>query len=484
MMSTARCQHALKLKTMKSAPLSNGTARESPDASQEVNSATLPSTSGWLRTSLGQSVSRLLDRLPAGRLTRSVAVLAGSTVLGQAVGIAASPLLTRLYSPAEFGAMGVYSSILAITLIVASLRYELAIPLAENDEDAAAIVVLSLAAIALTVSIMALGVWWLRAEIIQWTNTPLLSRHLWLLPVGFAAAGVYQTFSLWATRKKAFGLLGRTRLSQGLASVVTKTVLFPFGLIGLLLGSIAAVAAGVGSLACSILRDDRDLFRTPARRAVSMAVRYRRFPQVSSISGIINAAGLHLPMLMLAYLYGPIVAGQFALVRTAVIAPTGFLGQAVGQVYLGEGASLVRTSSSALHDLFVLASKRLLAIAAMPMLLLVTFGPSLFTFAFGPEWEAAGQFARPLALLMAFNLVVAPLGHTLNLLERQVLLLVWDCFRLMLVLAGFAMAGFYGWSPVTTVAVYSGMLVLAYVILWFVLRTSIRCAMHKGPEQG
>ncbi len=67
--------------------------------------------------------------LPKGRLGRAVAVLVTGTAFGQLIVLAASPLVTRLYTPADFGVLGVFSAFLGILGIAVTLRYELAIPL-------------------------------------------------------------------------------------------------------------------------------------------------------------------------------------------------------------------------------------------------------------------------------------------------------------------------------------------------------------------
>ena len=478
-----RFQNETRLPKLKKSSLSSMTAPEFPAESpcvEPVLGAEVASSGPPSLSARGTRIARsLLDRLPGGRFTRSVVVLAGGTAMGQAVSIAAAPVITRLYSPADYGAMGVYTSLLAIFCVVASLRYELAILLPEKDEDAAATVVLSLAIISFTVSIFGLGVWWLHVEIIQWTNTPALGLYLWLLPVGVAWTGVYNVFNYWAIRKKAFGLIARTRLFQRIAAVITKIGGYPFGLVGLLLGNIVAASAGIVSLVAFVVREDRNLFNTTNCRAmVRMAARYRRFPQISSVSGIMNATSLHLPMLMLAAFYGQIVTGQFALVLVVATYPTGFLGQAVGQVYLGEGASAVRNSPSTLYHLFLPVTKRMSVIAIVPMLVLVTLGPSLFVFVFGREWREAGEFARVLAPMMACQFVVSPLGSTLNLLERQAYLLAWDCFRITLVVASLGLPAFLGWTAITAIGVYSGVMIVAYVVLWILIKVTISCAIR------
>jgi len=55
----------------------------------------------------------------------------------------AAPLLTRLYSPDDFGVLTVYIGILSLLSVIASLRYELAIPLPEDEREVVALTLLS-----------------------------------------------------------------------------------------------------------------------------------------------------------------------------------------------------------------------------------------------------------------------------------------------------------------------------------------------------
>ena len=64
------------------------------------------------------------------------------TAAGQLVSILLSPVLTRLYSPQQFGVLSVYTALLTILVVIASLRYELTVPMAASDEDAINLVAL------------------------------------------------------------------------------------------------------------------------------------------------------------------------------------------------------------------------------------------------------------------------------------------------------------------------------------------------------
>ena len=88
-------------------------------------------------TALKELRTLLLKKSRGRSFARNVAVLAGGTALGQGLAVLASPLLTRLYTPSGFGVLAAYTSIFSILLVVVALRYELAIPLPEDDETRA-----------------------------------------------------------------------------------------------------------------------------------------------------------------------------------------------------------------------------------------------------------------------------------------------------------------------------------------------------------
>ena len=58
------------------------------------------------------------------------------TSLAQAIPIIISPILTRIYTPEDFGLLALFLSITNIIGSVANGRYELAIMLPKEDEDA------------------------------------------------------------------------------------------------------------------------------------------------------------------------------------------------------------------------------------------------------------------------------------------------------------------------------------------------------------
>ena len=74
--------------------------------------------------------------LPQSAYARNVLTLMTGTTLAQAIPIAISPILTRLYSPEEFGRFQLFASVATNLAVLGCGRYEFALPLARDEAEA------------------------------------------------------------------------------------------------------------------------------------------------------------------------------------------------------------------------------------------------------------------------------------------------------------------------------------------------------------
>ena len=85
----------------------------------------------------------MLQRITRSSFVRNIAIVASGQAFAQGLAVAASPILTRLYHPDAFGAFGILLSLAALGVVLAGLRYELAIVLLKDDGAASNLLVLS-----------------------------------------------------------------------------------------------------------------------------------------------------------------------------------------------------------------------------------------------------------------------------------------------------------------------------------------------------
>jgi len=423
--------------------------------------------------------------LPRGRFARNVGVLAGGTALGQTIAVLTSPILTRLYTPKDFGVLAVYTSILGIVSVIASLRYELAIPLPEKDEDAANLLALSIGIVVFMGLLASVVTWLLGAQIVSWTNISALRPYLWLLPVGVVMVGIYQVLNYWAVRKQAFTQIARTKLNQGAGLAIAQIGLglLKSGPLGLLIGRIVGQAAGITTLAMLAYKKDKKALKAISPSQVRyMFARYRRFPLFSSGAALINALGLQLPVLLLSGLYGAQVVGQFMLVQRVFGLPLTFLGTSVSKVYLSQAAQKARTDVQGLQKLFYAVAKKMAVLGSVPTIILVGVGPSLFPLVFGIEWREAGVYAQIMAVTFLSAFVTIPLSYTFSVLERQDLSLMWNGSRLLLSAGSIVIAYKLRWSATYAVVAYSVGMLGGYLSLFILSAIAIRGETKKEEK--
>lgn len=82
--------------------------------------------------------------MPKAPIARGIGLLVGGTAGAQLLMIGATPIITRLYQPSDYGILATFTAILGLVNVISCLRYELAIPLPKKSEDAYNLVALSI----------------------------------------------------------------------------------------------------------------------------------------------------------------------------------------------------------------------------------------------------------------------------------------------------------------------------------------------------
>lgn len=366
----------------------------------------------------------LLRRLlPQSRFGRNVAILMSGTVFAQAIPILTSPILTRLYSPDSFGAFALFISVATLCAMVATGKYDFAVMVTKEDQDARALVLLVLLlSMLFSGSLLFIGVIW-GQYLFSLLHTSFSYDSFWVigLPVTVMVLAIYQVFYVYTNRCSAYK---RISFSQAAQAVVTAVANIGLGLTKdlhyYLIGSkLLGLFTSILILQATLGRSMRTFFTRQHWDALPvLARRYINFPKLSLPADMLSQVAADLPVYMLITLYGDASAGLYALSLRVVGAPLTIIGAAVQNVFRQEAAAHYSQHGEC-RQIYLRTFKVLAGLALVPFLLLGLLAAPLFGFIFGAQWVAAGEMTQVMIIMYYFKFVASPLSYMYFIVERQ-----------------------------------------------------------------
>lgn len=424
-------------------------------------------------------LARKLRTISGSGFLADVAKLSVGTLSGRLIAVLALPFLTRLYSPEDFAILATYLAILGIVSVVACLRLEIAIPLAETDEDSVNLLALALSALALLTLTTTLLATFIPDRLADWIGNPAIKPYLWLVPLGIALAGTYSAFQYWATRMKRFGHIARTRVTQSLLGSATMLSMgwLAFTPLGLLLGNAISFGAGGLGLALGVVRNDKGLLRQIRPSNMLTALRhYKRYPLFSTPEALLNVAGSKLPVLIIAAAAGS-EAGFLMLATQLMTIPMSLLGGSISQVYISRAPEALREGR--LHALTVSIMRRLALIGVPSLLLVGLLAPPLVPYVFGAEWARTGVIIAWMTPWIMLQFIASPVSMVMFVTGRQVELLYIRFITLALRIGAIGI-GIIFFSSSNLVELFSISSAIVYLLMAYVfLRASKKTIVER-----
>ncbi|WP_201532119.1 lipopolysaccharide biosynthesis protein [Psychrobacter sp. LFX-11D] len=402
-----------------------------------------------------------------GSFVRNVSMLVGGTAFAQLITIILLPVLTRLYSPEDFGVLAVYLSFVSLISVVSCLRLEIAIPIPKEDKDALVLFVLSLGSVVVITLLTVVGTILFSKQIYLATEGKL-EGYVWLIPLSVFFSGIYAALQYWATRHKAFSLVAKTRLSQAVGGSSTQIGLGYAGLgpLGLLIGQLVSIGAGIIGLSRYFIKNSSSLLRdVKFSELKSVFKQYDRFPKYSTWEAFANSGAMQIPVILIAYYAVSAEAGFLMLAMRLLSAPMSLIGGAVGQVYLAEASE--KNYEGQLRQ-FTHNTVRALAKIGTPTIIFAGMAaPFLIPIIFGKEWQRAGILIAWMSPWFLMQFITSPVSMALHITNNPKIAMLLQFFGLLLRVGGVVISGLYYRSYIVEVYAITGF--IFYSIYLFVV---------------
>jgi len=399
----------------------------------------------------------------------NVALMAGGTTFSGMLVFLAEPVTSRLFPPEAFGVVSTFYAWATILGAIACLRYEMAILLPREEEDAGNILVLCLFILAATTILVGAAIFVFGTGILSLMRMETLwPSCIWLLPAAVFLTGADLLLRRWHTRHRRFGSIALSRSMQniprviaevggGLAGFTSAVNLAAFRVIGLIGSPL--------NLLYNLLRHDlKGVFtRFTKEGMILVARRYIKFPLFESASALVLLLSLYSPIILLASFFGPDEAGLFAKAFYLMFMPVLILGESTSQAFF-QLSSHRKAAGEDLGPLVEAVLARIISFGVLPFAVIALAGPEIFGFVLGPWWAEAGIYARIISPWLFAVLVNNSISTLFGTLEHQGIGLLFNLILMALRLGILFAGGIFIMDPFRTTILFS--LASVVIILW------------------
>ncbi len=364
---------------------------------------------------------------PKSEFSRNVLTLMTGTTIAQAIPIAISPILTRIYTPEDFGVFALFIAITSILGTIANARYELAIMLPKKDEDAINIVALGFIITCFITFLTLVFVIFFNDYFTNLLGNTEIGFWLYFVPLTLFFSGLFNILNYFNNRKKNYKYLRNATILKSivLAIVQLSVGLMKSGASGLITGSIISNMVANMKLAQNILKDKILISKIRKVKIIALAKKYKDFPKYNLISDLSNTLTLQIPFFVIPKVFNISISGYFFFAQKMISMPSLLIANSISQVFF-EKISENNKNNIKNMPIFLNILKKLLMLSLPISIFIYLFSPTIFEIIFGKEWRISGEISQYLAIIFFFTFIVSTLSITLVSYNKLKFLAIWQ----------------------------------------------------------
>lgn len=329
-------------------------------------------------------------------LARHSLMLLSTSTMAQVISFAVYPLLTRLYTPEDFGVVNVLLLVAGFIGIISTGRYEPAFVLEKDDKSVKSLLQL---VIFMNFALFAVG-----QVVLTVFAHPIASlfhtsgdmeRWLPVVPIMGLLAGLWQCMNDFCVRQKAYKAIGTYNMVRSSANAGLKLAFGYAGMLrsGLVVSTILAYFAALFVPIVRLREWFRNFFVIDKVRMREMAVKYANFPKFELPNAVANMLAGNLPMILLPFFFGMDEIGMFSLALTLGFCPVGLFTGSMDQVLYKNMVEKYHRNESLKPLVFKFC--RNTALVLLPFFLLFFFiAEWFFSVVFGATWVQSGVYFK------------------------------------------------------------------------------------------
>lgn len=359
--------------------------------------------------------------MPSHFIRNSGTLLTGN-VVAQGLAFLAYLLLLRLFTPDDFGLCNVFFSYTEVLIILSTCKYEMAIVVAPDDNEASLLARLAFRLNALLTLLLFAVAAVMALTDVTLSNLPAIL--LLLLPLLVYFTGTYRIYVFLCNRHKEYRALALGEVVSVSGGTVTRIlfgllapVLNLFHTIGLPLGSVLGKMAGHAYLHHVVCRKNH-YYHPTAAPLRPIARKYINFARYVMPRELVSSFSANLPLMWLSLYFDKPLLGLFSLALTFTQRPAGILANTFEKVLYQSSSVTVQQQLPLRRNILRFALLLGVGVAAVAAVVFL-FAEPLFVLLFGGQWVGTGYYVRCLLPWMSILVISNSLSFVSSIFGTQ-----------------------------------------------------------------
>lgn len=404
----------------------------------------------------------------ASPFVKSIIRLISGSSIAQLITILGSLVITRIYTPDQLGIYSLLLTFISIFGPVISAKYDAAIVLASNEDEAVDLIWGSL------IVAFVLGGIFTVIYIIYLQYNPQIYEEIngwsYLTILMLITQAIINILDNYNNRHQEYKLISsvyvRRTLFQNVGFITLG--LFKFETIGLVISQQIGMFFGLKKQSKFILSQKKNYYARSWIRIKNVLIKYKKQLFYAFPAHFINSLSYSLLNFFITGLFGLAIFGYYSMTFRILALPLSLVSINVSKVFFRSASK--RFESKLSFNKLITQVTILLAFVSIPMVIvLMLFSPMLFEFFFGPGWSVAGKFAQILAPMYGIRLIVSAVSPTLMVVGQQKLEVFMQALFIISSLVSYFICYIFGQSIEAFLTYVSISYSIVYIVFYIVI---------------
>ncbi|AMQ78991.1 TPA: type 8 capsular polysaccharide synthesis protein Cap8K [Staphylococcus aureus] len=385
-----------------------------------------------------------------------------SSGIAQVILIITTPIITRLYSPAEFGEFTIFSNIAMILIPIINARYDLLIVNAKNDRSANI-----LSQISFLISLLILLILIPILAISAWLYPNFILDFIFIIIMLFLVS-LTNIFTNYLNKERKYKVLSLINVFRAGSMALLQIIfgLLSLGSLGLIIGFSLSYITGI-TLGYKTFKKHFNIVRNK-EETKALFLENKNQLVYSTPSILLNSLSFSVVVFFIGILYTNTEVGIYGMAIRVLGIPVTIISLGLSKIFMQQ-ANDYYIERGNFRNLLLKFSSTLVIVSIILYVPLYLFSEELVNILLGHSWVDAITVIKIVIPLFVIRLIVSTVSLSVIVLQKQQLELILQALFLIGTTVTFVISKMLNLTFLNFVSINTAVLIVSYMIFFIAL---------------